>query len=115
MRWRQHFDKETQTSTMVPIDEEAEQADRSKRARKKGQFTAFKSIVDGTLISTDRKLKEHNVRNNVVNAAEFTDSYYEKKADERADFYEGRRTTKEIFQQRQEIYETWIRAERNGS
>lgn len=115
MRWRQAFSKETQTSTFIPMDAEAAQADRIKLTHKKGQFETFRSVVDGSIVSTDSKLAEHNVRNNVVNAAEFTDSYYEKKADERADFYEGRRTTKEIFQQRQEIYETWIRAERNGS
>lgn len=35
-----------------------------------GKFEAFVSTVDGTLIRNARELKEHNVRNNVVNLNE---------------------------------------------
>lgn len=39
-----------------------------------GKFEAFKSTIDGTLISTNRDLQEHNRRNNVVNLNEvYTD------------------------------------------
>jgi predicted nucleic acid-binding Zn ribbon protein len=34
---------------------------------KSGEFQAFKSVVDGSLISSRRDLAEHNKRNNVVN------------------------------------------------
>jgi hypothetical protein len=33
----------------------------------KGKFEPFKSPVDGTVISTERALRDHNARNNVVN------------------------------------------------
>lgn len=33
----------------------------------KGNFDAFRSSVDGSLIRTTRELQEHNKRNNVVN------------------------------------------------
>jgi putative FmdB family regulatory protein len=33
----------------------------------KGNFDAFKSSVDGSLIRTNRELQEHNKRNSVVN------------------------------------------------
>jgi putative FmdB family regulatory protein len=36
----------------------------------KGNFTPFKSPVDGSLISTNKDLAEHNKRNNVVNTAD---------------------------------------------
>jgi hypothetical protein len=59
-------------------------------------------------------LREHNKRNNVVNAAEFTPEFYAKKAEERARHYQGRRTKKESFVRKQQIYEIMMRAERNG-
>lgn len=36
----------------------------------KGNFAPFKSTVDGSIIATERDLKEHNRRNNVVNVAD---------------------------------------------
>ena len=41
-----------------------------------GKFEPFVSSVDGTLISNDRQLKEHNRRNGVVN---LNDGYSEEK------------------------------------
>lgn len=41
-----------------------------------GKFEPFRSTVDGTLISTQRDLKEHNLRNGVVN---LNDGYSEEK------------------------------------
>lgn len=32
----------------------------------KGEIQPFKSVVDGSVISTQRELNEHNIRNNVV-------------------------------------------------
>ena len=70
--------------------------------------------VDGTVIHTARQLREHNIRNNVVNADEFSPEFRAKKAAERADFYEGRMSAKEKLARKQEIYEVMMRAERNG-
>lgn len=36
----------------------------------KGNFEAFKSTVDGSIISTERDLRNHNKRNNVVQIGE---------------------------------------------
>lgn len=36
----------------------------------KGKFEAFKSVVDGSIIASDRDMREHNSRNGVVNLAD---------------------------------------------
>lgn len=36
----------------------------------KGKFEPFRSVVDGSVITTERGLREHNARNNVVNLGE---------------------------------------------
>lgn len=41
-----------------------------------GKFEPFKSMVDGTMITNQRDLKEHNLRNRVVN---LNDGYSEEK------------------------------------
>ncbi len=42
----------------------------------KGKFEAFRSTVDGSLITGDRSLREHNKRNNVVS---LSDGYSDEK------------------------------------
>ena len=108
MKWRQ----DAKTGEMVPIDQSAANRDRGFAIH--GVFEPFVSVVDGSVISTANQLREHNVRNGVVNAAEFSDAFYEGKAKERADFFEGKTTTRETFKRRQAIYETWINAERQA-
>lgn len=54
----------------------------------------FKSIVDGSEITTHAQLAEHNKRNNVVHESEFgseaeRESFFARKAAERADLYQG--------------------------
>ena len=49
----------------------------------------FKSVVDGSVVSSRRQLAEHNKRNNVVCAGEYDNNYYERKAKERAVAAEG--------------------------
>ena len=80
-----------------------------------GDIESFVSPVDGSVISDRRQLREHNKRNNVVNADEFTPEFYAGKAKERADFYQGRKSQEESLKAKQEIYETWTRAERDAS
>lgn len=36
----------------------------------KGRFAPFKSVVDGSIIASERDMQEHNKRNNVVNVAD---------------------------------------------
>lgn len=71
----------------------------------------FVSPVDGTVISDRKQLREHNIRNNVVNAHEF-DSHWETKRQERDRLYTGQHTAKESLARKQEIYEAINRAER---
>jgi hypothetical protein len=51
-------------------------------------------------------------KHNVVQAEEFTPEFYERKAQERANFHNGVRTTREIQQDRQQIHEVWNQVER---
>ncbi len=112
-RWKQVYDKETGTSTFVPIDNAARL--QSAGASIHGDITPFVSPVDGSVITDRKQLREHNKRNNVVNADEFSPEFYERKARERTDFYEGRHTKKEKLARKQEIWETMHRLERNGA
>jgi hypothetical protein len=107
-RWRQ----DRVTGKLVPIDDEAVKRDGGISIH--GIFQPFVSMVDGTEIATAKQLREHNKRNNVVCADEFTPEFYERKAQERADFYQGKHTRGESLKRKQEIYENIIRAERNG-
>ena len=84
MRWRQ----DRETGEMVPIDAAARQSDCGTGIIVRGNFDPFVSTVDGTLISTHRDLEQHNKRNNVVSASEYSPEFYEQKARERARFYE---------------------------
>lgn len=116
MRWRQQVNKDG-SSTFVPMDDKAVELDRLQGKNLniiKGNFEAFKSMVDGRLIATQRDYDRHNKENNVVNAAEFDDAHYEKAAKKRADFYQGNRTRDEIFKARQAIYNDWVEIERHG-
>lgn len=105
-RWRQ----DSKTGKMIPIDEAAIKRDGGHSIH--GIFEPFKSMVDGTIISTNKQLREHNERNNVVNADEFGPEFYERKAQERADFYQGKHSRQESLKRKQEIYENMIKAER---
>lgn len=111
-RWRQVFDKETQTSSFIPIDEAAARRDAGVSVH--GDIQPFRSPIDGTVISDRKQYREHCKKHNVVPAAEFSPEFYAKKAKERADAYEGRRSTAEAFARKQEIHELMMRAERNG-
>jgi len=112
-RWRQ----DRKTGKMIPIDEVALARDLSegkRHANIHGVFDSFVSSVDGTVIHTARQLREHNIRNNVVNAGEFSAEWLAEKAKERADHYEGRSSRAEELARKQAIYEIITRAERNG-
>ena len=111
-RWRQIYDEETETSTFVPIDAQAISRDQSVAIH--GDITPFVSPVDGTVISDRKQLREHNKRNNVVNASEFSQEFYDKKAAERARFYNGEHSRQETLARKQEIYELIVKAEREG-
>lgn len=105
-RWKQ----DSKTGKLVPIDRAAIRRDLG--AAVHGDIQPFVSPVDGSVISDRKQLREHNKRNNVVNAAEFTPEFYAEKAKERANFYQSKHGRAEALERKQEIYETIIRAER---
>ena len=107
-RWRQ----DSKTGKLIPIDEAAIRRDAGAPAV--GSFESFASPVDGSIIRNSRQLADHNKRNNVVNAAEFTPEFYAEKAKERERFYNREFTPAEKLQRKQQIYEAITRAERNG-
>ena len=110
-RWRQTINPETGKSEFIEIGAVKRP---SGGVAIHGDITSFVSPVDGSVITDRKQLAEHNKRNNVVNADEFSPEFYAKKAKERADFYQGEHSKAESLKRKQEIYETWTRAERDG-
>ena len=110
-KWRQ--DKET--GELVPIDQAAYDKDVGAGIFPGAKpFEAFRSTVDGSIIRNYKELEEHNKRNNVVLAAEFSQEYYDRKAKERAAYFQGKVSEREQFERRQQIYEIMTRAEQHG-
>ncbi len=70
-----------------------------------GDIESFVSPVDGSVISDRKQLREHNIRNNVVNTAEFEGTKQPVTSEN---------TDAQTFARRQEIYNHLIRAEREG-
>lgn len=112
-RWRQC----SETGKFIPIDESAARRDFAQGKNLniiRGNFEAFKSPVDGTIIDGHRAMENHNKRNDVVSASEYSPEYYAQKAKEREDFFNGKHSREELFKRKQEIYDTIIRAERDN-
>ena len=85
-RWRQ----DPVTLELILIEEST--GPRAPRVAIFNDLPSFRSPVDGSIISDRGQMREHNKRNDVVCAQEFSDSYFEGKAKERADFYQGKST-----------------------
>jgi len=107
VRWRQ----DRHTGEFIPVDEAAAKAD-AKAGIIVRDIEPFVSPVDNTLIRNHRELEEHNRRNNVVSASEFSPEYLSAARKKRADFFAGKRSAKENLARKQELYETIVRAER---
>lgn len=116
MRWVQRKDPDTGRYVLLPADGAAAERDAQLGIVVKGNFDAFRSPIDGSVISTYRDYEDHCRKHNVVPAAEFSDEFLARKRQEREDFYMGKRTPGQVRKDRQEIYERWVEAERkNGS
>lgn len=107
MRWRQDKD----TGEFIPVDAAAVKADTQAGIIVRN-VDPFVSPVDGTVIRNHRELQEHNIRNNVVSASEFSPEFLAKARKKREDFFAGKHTKKEEFARKSEIYERIIRSER---
>lgn len=115
-RWIQKYDKATNTSRFIPVDEQAKRRDIAEGKTTliiRDNFEPFRSIVDGALIASHRDLENHNKRNGVVNTAEFSPEYLERKQAERLRRERGEKTRAESLAAKRELYEKVIRAE-NG-
>lgn len=108
-RWRQTTDPETGKSKFVPIDDEARRIDGH---FVQGDISSFVSPIDGSVISDRKQYREHCEKHGVVPAGEFSKEHYERKAQERADHYEGRKSSSASLEIKQSLYEAMIREER---
>lgn len=112
-RWRQVFDKETQKSEFIPIDDAAR---REAGIAIQGDIQPFRSPIDGTIISDRKQYREHMRKHNVVPAQEFSPEFYKAKAEERARELNGQYSREEKLERKREIYEIAQHLERrNGS
>ena len=100
------------TNKMIPIDEAAARA--APGVYLHGDIESFISPVDGSVITDRRQLREHNKRNNVVNADEFTPEFYADAAKKRSDHYQGKTSRKETQARREVINEIIERQQRHG-
>lgn len=107
-RWRQ----DRETGKLVPIDEAAARKDAGVAIH--GPIESFVSPLDGTVITDRGQLRDHMKQHNVVHSAEFSPEFLEEKRRERERLYKGEHTSEEKFRRKQEIYNNWIRAERDG-
>jgi hypothetical protein len=114
-RWRQVINEETGKSEFVPMDEAAAASDKSRGILVRGNFDAFKSPIDGSVISTQRQYDDHMRKHGVVPAAEFTPEFYQRKAEERARLYKGEHTSQQKMARKREIYEIWNHKERQAN
>lgn len=77
-----------------------------------GDIESFVSPIDHSVISDRNQLREHNKKHNVVNSAEFSQNFLDRKRVERERILRGEHTSQEKLVRKQEIYETIIKAER---
>tara|TARA_R110000803_G_scaffold67205_2_gene128854 strand:+ start:108 stop:443 length:336 start_codon:yes stop_codon:yes gene_type:complete len=101
-KWRQMWDEVEQKYKMVAIDKSAAARD---GISLHAAFDPFVSPVDGSVISDRKQLREHNLRNNVVNTSEFGEKHWEDKKKERERLYNGEHTPAEKWKRKAEINE----------
>ena len=101
------FRQDLKTGKLVPIDKAAQRKDSLLGIH--GDIQSFVSPVDGSIISDRKQLREHNIRNGVVNQAEFSPEWLDKKAKERDRFYQ-RDSEQETRKRKMELNEKIERA-----
>ena len=106
MRYIQH----PITFKLIPADEYERPKERGHFVQ--GDVQSFVSPVDGSVITDRKQLREHNRKNDVVSADEFSPEFYARKQKERDRTYTGERTRQETFERKREIYQTITDAER---
>ncbi len=107
-RYRQVINEDG-TSTFVELGAKARPVD---GVAVHGDIEPFVSPLDGSVISDRKQLRDHMAKHGVVPAAEFSQEFYDRKAQERARVYTGERTQEQVRKDRQAIWETINRLER---
>ena len=97
-----------------PITNKLIPAEEYERPKERGHFVQgdvqnFVSPIDGSVISDRKKLREHNEKHGVVNAAEFSPEYCNRVQKERV---AKQNSSEERLKTKRQIYESWIQAER---
>lgn len=95
---------------MIPADEYERPKEPGHFVR--GDIQSFVSPVDGSVITDRKQLREHNKRNGVVSADEFSQDFFDRKQKERDRTFTGERTRQETFERKREIYQNITDAER---
>jgi hypothetical protein len=114
-RWRQVKDPETGKYHLIPLDDAAIERDERMGIIVRGNFDAFISPVDGSLIRNGRDMAEHCRKHGVVPTQEFNQEYFDRKAEERAKFFKGEhRSQEQIRRDRMELHEQINYLERNA-
>ena len=98
-------DEATGKYVLVPIDDAAIQRDIDRGIIVKGNFDAFKSPIDGSVISNQREYEDHCQKHNVVDSREFSAEWYAKKKAERERLFSGERTKEQELRDKQFINE----------
>jgi len=98
------------THKLVPADNYYRPSENSHSIH--GDIESFVSPIDHSVISDRNQLREHNKKHNVVNSAEFSQNFLDRKRVERERILRGEHTSQEKLVRKQEIYETIIKAER---
>ena len=83
---------------LEPVEEYRQHGSRGPDVFVQADVEGFKSVVDGSIINSRRKMDEHNRRNNVVHESEFgtakeRESFQRRKEAERGDIYNGTTNT----------------------
>jgi hypothetical protein len=112
MRWRQSLNEETGKYEFIAVDDAARR--HSGGSAIHGDIQSFVSPVDGSVISDRKQLREHNRKHGVVNTAEFSQDFLDKKKAERDRFYTGEKTSEEKRARGMEINEIINHLERQG-
>lgn len=93
----------------------ASTASTNRSAAVHGDIDAFRSPVDGSIISDRKALREHNQRNNVVNTADLgSDGYNRERQKERERFFKGEISQEERLTRRQQMWEIAQHLERQN-
>lgn len=114
-RWVQRWSEEEGKYVLVPRDEAAVKRDEANGIIVRGNFDAFTSPVDGSLIRNHRELMEHNRRNGVVQTHELDEGHYRKHKEQRERFFSGSHSSAETFRRKQQIHEIMNQIERRNS